>query len=60
LPARFISPADNGRPKKGVEATPLPKGMNSKRIAARIARDRPDVLERMKAVEFKGVRAAAS
>lgn len=49
----------NGRPRKGVASTPLPKGTHSDRLTARIARDRPDILKRMKAGEFKSVRAAA-
>jgi hypothetical protein len=51
--------APSGRPKKGESPTPLPKGMHSDRLAARIARDRPDILERMKAGEYRSVRAAA-
>src|SRR5262249_25077456 len=48
-----------GRPKKGEESTPLPKGAHSDRLTARIAKHRPDVLERMKAGEFRSVRGAA-
>jgi hypothetical protein len=53
-------PADTGRPPKGIQRIPLPKGGNSvKRLSARIAKKRPDILERMKKGEFKSVRAAA-
>lgn len=55
---------DTGRPgkssEKGSDNPPLPKGSTSAdRLTARIARDHPDVLKRMKAGEFKSVRAAA-
>jgi hypothetical protein len=83
--------ANTGRPKKGEESTPLPKGGEgvpartigagqagsgrSKKttdninrfqrgtqadyLTARIARDRPGILDRMKAGEFSSVRKAA-
>jgi hypothetical protein len=38
-------PAKNGRPLKGVGPTPLLKGGSADRLAARIARDRPDILD---------------
>jgi hypothetical protein len=57
--------ADPGRPKKeeregnkGSDTT-ISSGRGSDYLTARIARDRPDILERMKAGEFKSVRAAA-
>lgn len=50
----------NGRPKKGSKLLPLSKSSyDPSRLTARIARDRPDILERMKADEFPSVRAAA-
>lgn len=54
-------PAKGGRPKKGSGPLPsVPKGSESAaRLAARIARDAPQVHERMKAGEFRSVRAAA-
>ena len=49
-----------GRPEKHSDKLGLPTGStNAKRLTARIARDRPDILVRMKAGEFKSVRAAA-
>jgi hypothetical protein len=39
--------------------TRLVRGETSSSLTARIARDRPDILARMKAGEFKSVRAAA-
>ncbi len=60
--AKEAKPAGKtGRPPslpKGTNPVPLSKGGND-RLTARIARDRPDVLERMKAGEFRSVRAAA-
>ena len=56
---RSEPPAKTGRPKKGVVSTPLPKGEHAARLTARIARDRPDILGRMKAGEFRSVRQAA-
>jgi hypothetical protein len=58
---------EQGRPKEeqegcennGVNSTIIRGSTNSQYLAARIARDRPDVLERMKAGEFRSVRAAA-
>lgn len=48
-----------GRGKKGsvdhTEALPKPQGQNAARLTERIACDRPDVLERMKAGEFASV-----
>jgi len=46
-------PADN----QGNNVT-LIRGNNPEYLTARIARDRPDILERMKAGEYKSVRAA--
>ncbi len=37
----------------------LMRGTNPDYLTARIARDRPDILERMKAGEYKSVRSAA-
>lgn len=49
-----------GRPSKGSQRPPLQKGSNSKvRLAARINRDHPEIAERVKAGEFKSIRAAA-
>jgi hypothetical protein len=39
-------PAPNGRPRKGMNVTPLSKRGND-RFVARIARDHPDILKRM-------------
>jgi hypothetical protein len=47
------------RPSKLVAATSSPTGMHSERLTARIARDRPGILERMKVGEFGSVRATA-
>jgi hypothetical protein len=55
--ARPLQPT--GRPKKGVAHTPLPKGTSSKRLAARISRDHPEIAARVKAGEFRSMRAAA-
>ncbi len=51
-------PGKTGRPEKGTQGVPLSKGSNDRRIA-QIAKRRPDILDRMKAGEFKSVRAAA-
>lgn len=51
--------APTGRPKKGIAPIPLAKGPTAARLTARIAKKRPDILERMKADEFSSVRAAA-
>jgi hypothetical protein len=49
-----------GRPSKGGQRPPLQKGSNSKtRLAARINRDHPEIAERVKAGEFRSIRAAA-
>jgi hypothetical protein len=50
--------------KRAISPIDLPKRVGSgpitqDRLTARIARDRPDILERMKAGEFKSVRQAA-
>lgn len=63
-PAEAIAAAPKlqptGRPKKGSQRPPLQKGSNSKvRLAARINRDHPEIAERVKAGEFKSIRAAA-
>ena len=51
-------PGKTGRPEKGTHCVLLSKGSNDRRVA-QIAKRRPDILERMKAGEFKSVRAAA-
>jgi hypothetical protein len=57
-PTRKDNPG--GRGKTRANGTSLSRGSNNADyLTARIARDRPDVLERMKAGEFKSVRAAA-
>jgi len=48
----------NGRG-RGEHATPTRRGTDPDYLTARIARDRPDILERMKAGEYRSVRAAA-
>ena len=51
-----------GRPKKEekVSMTPFTRGYNNAEyLTARIARDRPDILEEMKAGKYRSVRAAA-
>lgn len=54
---------DVGRPEKGQQVNHSDRsfnyGENADYLTARIARDRPDVLERMKAGEFPSVRKAA-
>jgi hypothetical protein len=50
-------PNPNGRPKNGSQTTVLGRG--AEYWTARIADERPDILERMKAGDFKSVRAAA-
>jgi hypothetical protein len=40
--------------------TPTKRGNDPQYLTARIARDRPDIQERMKQGEFKSVRAAAT
>jgi len=55
---------DRGAPtkeerEKGVDNTFVRGSTNADYLTARIARDRPDILERMKAGEFPSVRAAA-
>jgi hypothetical protein len=42
---------DGGRPKKGVDATPLPTRMHADRFTSRIAREHPDILQRRAAGE---------
>jgi hypothetical protein len=37
---------ETGRPTKGVDSTPLPKGASSARLAARLARDHPELSDR--------------
>jgi len=50
-------PAPTGRPKKGSQCLPLPKGSNSAdRLTARIARDAPEVLERCESADFRPCR----
>ena len=63
-PAEAIAAAPKlqptGRPSKGSDSLPIPKGSTSKaRLAARINRDHPEIAERVKAGEFKSIRAAA-
>lgn len=48
----------NGRPSSCNEITAT-RGVSTKYLSRRIARDRPDILDRMKAGEFRSVRAAA-
>lgn len=43
----------------GNNITPVLRGTNADYLTARIARDNPDILERMKAGEFKSVRQSA-
>lgn len=57
---------DSGPPTKEEQANrnqitdkPIPRGTDPGYLTARIARDRPDILERMQAGEFPSVRAAA-
>ena len=52
--AKPAQPADCGRPSKGTNVVPLSKGGND-RLTARIARDHPGILERMKRGEFTSV-----
>ena len=48
-----------GRPVRSDNVRPNSHGNGSSYIAARLARDHPDILERMKRGEFRSVRAAA-
>lgn len=57
LASQAAPTAPTGRPKKGTQCVPLSKGGNDRRTA-RIAKRSPEVLARMKAGEFKSVRAA--
>ncbi len=64
MAAQLIKPAKHagpgrGRRKTGVDNTCLRGSSNADYLTARIARDRPDILERMKAGEFSSVRQAA-
>ena len=64
LAAKVIKPAKHagpgrGRTKTGVIHTCFRGSGNADYLTARIARDRPDILERMKAGEFSSVRQAA-
>ena len=57
-------PGKRGRPtkeeqeNKPSDTNVIKYGENSEYLTARIARDRPDILERMKQGEFRSVRAA--
>jgi hypothetical protein len=61
--AREVVLRSHGRPPKGEERkgtdSTFIRGSTSAYLTARLARDRPDLLERLKAGEFSSVRAAA-
>jgi len=60
LQAEAPAVAKTGRPEKGSQRPPLPKGSNNAvRLTARLKRHHPDIAERLAAGEFKSVRAAA-
>jgi hypothetical protein len=61
LAAKIIKPAKHagpgrGRRKTGNVITGFQRGSSADYLTARIARDRPDILARMKAGEFSSVR----
>jgi len=53
-----VGEATLGRPPKGVQCTPLKKGNSKERTVRRIARDRPDLFEKVKAGELSANAAA--
>lgn len=57
LPLAMHGEVGNGRSRPSMRRSTY--GETADYLTARIARDRPDILERMKAGEFKSVRAAA-
>ncbi len=60
LPLPFHGEVGNGRSRvDNINSTPKGGGTNADYLTSRIARDRPDILERMQAGEYKSVRAAA-
>jgi hypothetical protein len=64
LAAKLIKPAKHAGPGRGYKKTDdnisgFQCGSSADYLTARIARDRPDILERMKAGEFSSVRQAA-
>jgi hypothetical protein len=64
MAAKLIKPVKHAGPgrghkKTGDDVTGFQRGNSADYFTARIARDRPDILERMKAGEFSSVRQAA-
>lgn len=53
-----VDPNTVGRPRKGVHATPLPKGNSSARIAARLKRDHLEIAAAVERGEYRSMRAA--